>query len=489
MSKAPDPSINVIFGGTGDLARRKLLPALARLVKGGHLHPRCHLFAVATEALDDEGYRKLAREALAAAGFSAEEIALFINDQVHYQCIGKGAPEDFAALAKRLAELEESHDLPGNRAYYLALPPQVFAGTIEGLGVAGLAQSRGWTRIIVEKPFGRDLPTAVELNRHVHKYYDESQVYRIDHYLGKETVQNLMVLRFANTVFESIWNRDRVDSVQITVTEDLGVGSRAGYYDKAGGAIRDMLQNHLTQLFTLVAMEIPSAYQADAIRYEKIKVLRSTRAIDPSKVVRGRYAAGTIDGHPVPGYLDEPGISSGSQTETFVALPLYIDNWRWSGVPFYLRTGKRMPKTLSQIAVRLRATPAALFDSFGARHETSDALVISLQPDAGFSLHFDVKVPGAPFATTRIPLDFRYSERFPAMPEAYETLLLDVLEGDQTLFVHSDEVEQSWRLYTPLVHSPQPIHDYPAGSWGPQEANALAIPESDLWQETWDGRQ
>jgi glucose-6-phosphate 1-dehydrogenase len=484
----PEPSINVIFGGTGDLARRKLLPALARLVKGGHLHPRCRLFAVATEQLDDAGYRAFAREALSATGLPPEDIALLIGDQVHYQCIGKGEASDFVALAGRLAALEEACDLPGNRAFYLALPPQVFAGTIEGLGGAELAKSRGWTRIIVEKPFGHDLASASELNRLVHRFYDESQIYRIDHYLGKETVQNLMVLRFANTIFESIWNRDRVDSIQITVTEDLGVGSRAGYYDKAGGAIRDMLQNHLTQLFTLVAMEIPSAYQADAIRYEKIKVLRSTRAIDPSKVVRGRYAAGTIAGQAVPAYLDEPGISHSSQTETFVALPIYVDNWRWSGVPFYLRTGKRMGRSLSQIAVRLRSTPAALFDSFGARHETSDALIISLQPEAGFSLHFDVKVPGAPFRTERIPLDFRYDHRFPHIPEAYETLLLDVLEGDQTLFVHSDEVEQSWRLYTPVVAAPQPIHEYAAGTWGPTEADDLAIPETDLWQESWNGR-
>jgi glucose-6-phosphate 1-dehydrogenase len=489
MSKVPDPSINVIFGGTGDLSRRKLLPALARLVTGGHLHPRCRLLAVATDAgLDDAGYRTLAREALATAGVAAEDIAAFIGDNVHYQCIGKSEASDFAAVAARLTSLEQSHDLPGNRAFYLALPPQVFSSTIAGLGEAGLAKSRGWTRIIVEKPFGKDLDSASELNRQVHRYYDESQIYRIDHYLGKETVQNLMVLRFANTIFESIWNRDRIDSIQITHAEDLGVGSRAGYYDTSGGAIRDMLQNHLTQLFTLVAMEIPSAYQADAIRYEKIKVLRSTRAIDPSSVVRGRYVAGAIAGQQVPGYLDEPGIARASQTETFVALRLFVDNWRWSGVPFYLRTGKRMGKSLSQIAVKLRSTPAALFDSFGSRHETADALIITLQPEAGFSLHFDVKVPGAPFRTERIPLEFRYDERFPHMPEAYETLLLDVLEGDQTLFVHSDEVEQSWRLFTPVISTPQPIRDYPSGSWGPSEADDLAIPETDLWQETWAGR-
>jgi len=484
-TKVPDPSINVIFGGTGDLARRKLLPAFVHLIKGGHINPRCRLLAVAIEPHTDEEYRAFVGEALKTAGIAADDIKLLTGENVHYQSIGKAEAADFAALAKRIASLESQHDLPGNRAFYLALPPQVFASTIDGLGGAGLNKSNGWTRIIVEKPFGKDLASAVDLNKHVHKHYDESQIYRIDHYLGKETVQNLMVLRFANTIFESVWNRDRVEAVQITVSENLGVGTRAGNYDKAGGAIRDMLQNHLTQLFTLVAMEIPSAYEADAIRYEKIKVLRSTRHIDPFRVVRGQYGAGTIDGKPVPGYRDEEGIPAGSTTETFVGLELFVDNWRWSGVPFYLRTGKRMGKTLSQIAVRLRSTPAALFDSFGAKHETADTLVISLQPDSGFSLHFDVKVPGSPFRTERVPLDFRYKERFAEMPEAYETLLLDVLEGDQTLFVHADEVEQSWKLYSPMITSPTPVHEYPAGTWGPPEAQHLAIPDTDLWQENW----
>ena len=489
MSRLPDPSINVIFGGTGDLARRKLLPAMVHLIKGHHVHPRCHVLAVSTSAdHDDASYRAFAREALATAGCEPEEIELLVGEQLHFQSVGKGTPADFAALAARITALESANDLPGNRVFFLALPPQAFVPTIQGLGGAGLSKSRGWTRIVVEKPFGHDLESAVALNRQVHRYYDESQVYRIDHYLGKETVQNLMVMRFANTIFESIWNRDRVAAVQITHAEDLGVGTRANYYDKSGGAIRDMLQNHLTQLFTLVAMEIPSAYEADAIRYEKIKVLRSTRPIDPSAVVRGRYTAGSIKGQPVPGYMDEQGVPATSQTETFVALPHYVDNWRWNGVPFYLRTGKRMGKSLSQIAVKLRHSPAALFDAFGARHETADTLIISLQPDAGFSLHFDVKVPGDPFRTQRIPLDFRYAERFSHMPEAYETLLLDVLEGDQTLFVHADEVEQSWRLYTPILGALGPMRDYPAGTWGPPDADGLAIAETDLWQESWDGR-
>lgn len=485
MSNLPDPSIIVIFGGTGDLARRKLLPALAHLAKDGHANPATRVLAVAIDPLDDAGYRTLARESLAAAKVPSETIAKLCGEHMHYQSIGDASPAAFHALAERLAALEHQYSLPGNRAFYLALPPQVFGSTIEGLGGAGLATSRGWTRIIVEKPFGKDLASAQELNKHVHRFYTESQIYRIDHYLGKETVQNLMVLRFANTIFESIWNRDRVEAVQITVSEDLGVGSRAGYYDKSGGAIRDMLQNHLTQLFTLVAMEIPSAYEADAIRYEKIKVLRSTRHIDPNRVVRGRYGRGVVAGTSVPGYLEEAGIPEDSATETFVALELFVDNWRWAGVPFYLRTGKRMGKSLSQIAVRLRSSPAALFDSFHTKHETADALLISLQPDSGFSLHFDVKVPGNPFRTERIPLDFRYAQRFADVPEAYETLLLDVLEGDQTLFVHSDEVEQSWRLYSPILSAPTLIHEYPAGSWGPQGASHLAIPDTELWQESW----
>lgn len=482
-ARRPDPCVFVIFGGTGDLARRKLLPALARLVAEDRLDPETRVLAVAIEAtLDDEAYRAFAAKALTDAGVEAELIAP-LTRRLHYQCIGKAEAADFQRLAQRLDLLEGEHVLPGHRAFYLALPPQVFVATIDGLGGAGLNKSRGWTRIVLEKPFGHDHGSAAALNRVVHAWYTESQIYRIDHYLGKDTVQNLLVLRFANTIFESVWNRDRVEAVQITVAEDLGVGTRAGYYDKSG-AFRDMVQNHLTQLLTLIAMEVPSAYEADAIRYEKIKVLRSLRRLDLADVVYGQYAAGTSRGADVPGYREEAGIAEGSTTETFVGLKVYIDNWRWSGVPFYLRTGKRMGKTLSQIAVRLRNTPANLFDGFGEPRETADVLLITLQPDAGFSLHFDVKVPGAPFRMVRIPLGFRYRELFEEVPEAYETLLLDVMEGDQTLFVHTDEVDQSWRFYSELLQSPPPVVPYPAGSWGPTEADRLAIPERELWQET-----
>ncbi len=487
-ARLPDPSLFIIFGGTGDLSRRKLLPALARLVKEGRLDPDSRVVAVAIDdQYDDASYRELAHAALTAAKVSGGDIAALLG-RLHYQSISKGEASDFHALATRLALIEGEYQLPGNRAFYLALPPQAFVSTIDGLGGAGLNKSRGWTRIVVEKPFGHDLDSATALNRVVHAWYDESQIYRIDHYLGKDTVQNLLVLRFANTIFESVWNRDRVEAVQITVAEDLGVGSRAGYYDRSG-AMRDMVQNHVTQLLTLIAMEVPSAYEADAIRYEKIKVLRSLRRLDLDDVVFGQYTQGQVGGVQVPGYLDEEDIPDDSQTETFVGMKVYIDNWRWSGVPFFLRTGKRMGRSLSQIAVRLRNTPSSLFDRYDEPRETADVLLVTLQPDAGFSLHFDVKVPGAEFRMVRIPLGFRYNDLFEEVPEAYETLLLDVLQGDQTLFVHGDEVDQSWRFYSELLSNPPAPRPYAAGTWGPPEADAFAIPERELWQESFASKK
>ncbi|MGE3165001.1 MAG: glucose-6-phosphate dehydrogenase [Planctomycetota bacterium] len=479
---AQEPAIFTIFGGTGDLAARKLFPALCRSAQEGLLNERTQVLGLGRAYKADDTFRSEVRDALIEFGCRADTANSFVR-RVHYQPIGASEPSAFRALGDRLEKLRAEHSLPRHFAYYLSLPPEVMPATVTGLGEAGLnAFEDGWSRVVLEKPFGRDLASAQELNRLVHRYFAEKQVFRIDHYLGKETVQNLLVFRLANGLIESAWNRDRIESVQITVGETLGVGSRAGYYDKSG-ALRDMVQNHLTQLLTLVAMEVPSSIEADAIRYEKIKVLRSMAPLDLSKVVRGQYTAGVCDGEPAVAYLDEAGVPASSTTETFVAMELHVDSWRWQGVPFYLRTGKRMPQKTTQIAVRFRRAPVSFFKNLGCSPSSADLLVITLQPDEGFALYFDIKTPGDPFRVETIPLRFDYQERFPGIQDAYQTLLLDVLEGDQTLFVHSEEVEKSWQLFTPLIAAPTPIRTYAAGTWGPPEAEGLAVPEM-RWLES-----
>jgi glucose-6-phosphate 1-dehydrogenase len=326
---------------------------------------------------------------------------------------------------------------------------------------------------VIEKPFGHDLPSARELNRLVHRHFGEPQVYRIDHYLGKETVQNLLVFRFANPIFETLWNRDRVAYVQITVAEQVGVEGRAAYYDRAG-ALRDIVQNHLTQLLTLVAMEVPGALDADQIRNEKVKVLRAVPPIRSGDVVYGQYGTGVTDGLAVPGYRDEPGISPQSSTDTFTALRVEVANWRWHGVPFYLRAGKRLARRLTQIVVTFRRPPVSLFPTLGRAHAiTPNALVITIQPDEGFDLRFEVKAPGQAIDLESQRLQFRYAHAFAPLPDAYETLLLDIMRGDQTLFVRSDEAEAAWELYAPILGIRPAITFYPAGSWGPAEADRL----------------
>lgn len=475
------PNIFVIFGATGDLAKRKLLPALYNLQKDGYLDHQCFILAIGRRTeVDDTSFRTVARDALVEAGYTAEEADAWCRERLFYQAMPTGDVADFRALGERLTTMEAEYGLPGNRTFYLSLPPQSFVPTITGLGEAGLSDSAGWSRLVIEKPFGRDLDSARALNAVVHRYFRESQVYRIDHYLGKETVQNLLVFRLANGIFESLWNRNHVESVQILVGEQLGVEERAGYYDKAG-AFRDMVQNHLTQLFTLIAMEVPCAIEAEAIRNEKIKVMKSLSPLAPGDVVFGQYTAGDVKGARVPGYLEEPGIPPESRTETYVALKLQLDNWRWQGVPFYIRTGKRLEKRLTQIAVTFRRPPVCMFQSMGTCLLHSNILLMTLQPDEGFALHFDVKAPGEPFDLKTFPLTFRYGDVFKNLPEAYETLLLDVMDGDQTLFVHADEVEASWSFYASLLEWDRIIHPYAAGSWGPSAAERHFVRGAPEW--------
>ncbi len=478
-----EPHLFVILGGTGDLTRRKLLPALRRLASLGVLGDRRALLAVARDTdMDDDRFRPWAKEALRAAGLAEEEVARLDAARLYYQPMPAAEPADYEALAKRIAEIEARHDLPGNRVFYLALPPSVFTSAVEGLSGAGLNRSAGWTRLVVEKPFGRDLESARALNRIIHSHFDEGQVYRIDHYLGKETVQNLLVFRFANAIFESLWSRDRVECIQITVAEEIGIGDRAEYYD-AAGALRDMVQNHVAQLLALVGMEVPATFAADAVRYEKIKLLNSVHPIRPENVVFGQYSRGMVGDSAVPGYLEEEGVDPASDTETFVALKLQLDTWRWQGVPFYIRSGKRLPRRLTQIAVVFQAPPVCLFESMGVRQTNSNVLYLTLQPDEGFALMVDVKVPGEPFELATLPLDFFYRQVFGPIPDAYQTLLLDVLTGDQTLFVHADEAEASWARFEPLLEGERPVHLYRAGTWGPDEADALLARAGHTWRE------
>ncbi len=481
-SKQAENSLLIIFGGTGDLSRRKLLPSIGNLVEAGSIGDGFHVLGVARDTqLDDASFRNLALESMIASGLHREQIAGFCSNKIHYQPIGSGARSDYNQLAARIEGLERRFNLPARRIFYLAIPTASMSNTLLGLGSAGMNHGGEWVRIVIEKPFGTDLSSAGELVGLIRRHYHEEQVYRIDHYLGKETVQNLMVFRFGNPIFESLWNRDRIDSVQISVYEELGVGTRAGYYDQSG-ALRDMVQNHLTQLLTLIAMEVPPVICADSVRYEKVKVLQSIAPILPSDVVLGQYTAGKIRDDAVPGYHEENGVAADSETETFAALKIEIMNWRWQGVPFYLRTGKRMPRKMTRIGVRFKNAPVCMFEVDGACVVKPNTLLLTLQPEEGFSLHIGVKKPGFATDVQQIPLSFKYTDIFDPMPDAYQTLVLDVLRGDQTLFVHSDEVLESWKLYDPLLHQKHKVFPYAAGTTGPDEARHLSLSERELFE-------
>lgn len=478
----PHPSTLVIFGGTGDLARRKLLPALAHLTESGAISEHTQIVGVATNPDNtEESYRELVRASLDAADVPTEVASALCDSRIHYQSLGDRSADAYAALGARLAEIERANGLPPRRSFYLALPTGALAGAVEGLTGAGLHTDPedGWTRVVIEKPFGTDLESAKELVAVLRRSFEEHQIFRIDHYLGKETVQNLLAFRFGNAMFEAMWNRDRIAAVEITVAEDLGVGTRAGYYDRSG-ALRDMIQNHLTQLLTLVAMEVPPHIDADSVRYEKAKVLRSIAPLAKSDVIFGQYAEGSVAETDVPGYLSEADIPADSRTETFVAVRCSIMNWRWQGVPFYLRTGKRMDRRLSRIGIQFKDSPVCMFENEGVCEVNRNVLTMTLQPDPGFSMYMNVKEPGSAVQLDRIPLRFRHAEHFGELPDAYETLLLDVLRGDQTLFVHSDEVLRSWELFDPVLGMNHEVHPYAAGSWGPKAAAGFGIADRDL---------
>lgn len=485
----PSPHfILVIFGASGDLAEKKLLPALGSLVADGLLDGHFAVLGTGRKPFDDESFRAKCMAAPKAGGCRLPP------DVLHYQVLDPAAPDDFYRLRGRIEALDAQYEAGGNVLFYLAVPSSQYTAIVDGLAHAGLnraAPAHAWRRIVIEKPFGCDLASAVALNRHVLKTFQEEQVFRIDHYLGKETVQNLLVTRFANGIFEPLWNRNYIQRVEITSAESDGVGLRSGYYEQAG-ALRDMVQNHLLHLVGLTAMEPPATADARAIRNETLKVFQSLRPLGPEEiardVVRGQYTSSKIRGQPVAGYRGEAGVSPESRTETYVALKFYIENWRWQGVPFLIRTGKRLPTRVAEIVIHFRPAPHRLF-RYNQTHCPANQLVIRIQPDEGLLLKVGMKVPGAGFHVRDVGVDFHYSELANArLPDAYERLLLDCLQGDATLFQRSDAVEATWAFVDPILkawaESPDlKLHGYPAGTWGPEPADLLVEPAGEQWRQ------
>lgn len=483
----------ILFGAGGDLSVRLVLPALYNLFLDGKLPEKFHLIGVGHHDYSNESLAAHFREGVEQ--FSRQGLQdvqhwqRFIS-YLRYQRGDLADPALYAELATVLAKQEQAWGGKSEHLYYLAIPPSLFASVAQGVGEAGLARNRQSARIVVEKPLGYDLESFREINRTIRRHFKESQIYRIDHFLGKETVQNILALRFANPIFEPIWNRRYVDHVAITVSETLGVERRGRFYEHAG-ALRDMIQNHLLQLVCLVAMEPPVAYDADDIRSKKLDVLRALRPIKPEDVAnvaaRGQYAAGWLNGEHVSAYRDEPDVAAQSNVETFAALKLFIDNWRWQDVPFFLRTGKRMAADVSEISIRFRDVPHHAFPASVGLNATPARLVIQLHPEQGIVIKFMAKEPGAQWRLSPADMRFSYADAFQTtLPDAYETLLLDVMQGDATLFMHANQVEAAWQFLMPVleVWGSTPATDfpnYPAGSWGPETAETLIAEEGKSW--------
>jgi len=495
---AAPPCVMVIFGASGDLTRRKLLPALYNLRRAGQLSERFAILGSARTPMDDEEFRELAGQGLKECdnGRPDPGDVDWVSRRMHYVALDASEPGAYEPLARRIEALDREYRTGGNVVFYLATVPQLFGSVVTDLAEAGLTrQSGGWRRVVVEKPFGRDLESARELNRQLLAAVAESQIYRIDHYLGKETVQNILAFRFGNGVFEPIWNRRYVDHVQITAAERDGVGDRGGYYD-GSGALRDMVPNHLFQLITLTAMEPPISFEADAVRDEQTKVLHALQRFDEADVlrhaVRGQYGEGVAAGERQPGYRQEPRVPADSATETFAALELSVDNWRWSGVPFFVRTGKRLPARETEITIQFKPAPFRLFRDTPVDALQPNHLVLHIQPDEGISLAFGAKIPGPQLRLGEVDMRFDYVDYFGCrMSTGYERLLYDCMIGDATLFQRADMVEAAWSVVQPILDvwsasAPAGFPNYAAGTWGPREAIDLMNRGGRRWRDGGD---
>jgi glucose-6-phosphate 1-dehydrogenase len=494
QERIPEPGIMVIFGASGDLTKRKLLPALFHLHQANLLPKKFAIVGVARRTLGDEFADDMRQGIVQFGGVDKNDPKLddFVK-HISYYALNFDDPSNYAGLNTELERIDKEKNIGGKRLFYLATAPEFFAGIIQNLGEHGMAQpDNGTATIVIEKPFGHDMDSARELNHKVNAVFEESQVFRIDHYLGKETVQNLLVFRFANGIFEPIWNRNYVDHVQITVAETLGVEGRGPFYEKAG-ALRDVVQNHMMELLSLVALDPPSSFEAESVRREKLKVWRAIPSVPILNTVRGQYGPGVVEGEHVVGYRDEERVNPESGTETYAAMKLEIENWRWAGVPFYLRAGKRMKKHATEISIQFKQPPLLIFNRLLAGGPCGDIqpnlLTIRIQPDEGIALRFGAKVPTSPaMAVCPVNMDFDYEAAFgKSSANGYERLLLDAMLGDQTLFAHRDGVETTWALFTPILESwaakkPQVFPNYFAGSWGPECSDHLLEKDGRAWR-------